>query len=106
MQYGKGNMGGLMHNTCRRPQSNIIRCKSVEREKNWTFESELIFSPAGMVNKRTFVNKQIVTNKYYHREGFPLDHKNIRKRDDKDVSQEDEVDTSFLFEEDEDDWME
>jgi len=106
MKYGKGNMGGFMHNTCQRPRPNIIHCKSEEREKKWNFESELIFSPAGMVNKRTFVNKEIVTHKFYHREGYPLDAKIIRKRDDKDVSQEDEVDTSFLFEEDEDDWFE
>jgi len=89
MTYGKGSMEGQMYNTCSRPQHNIIHCRSVEREKNWEFESELIFSPGGLVNKRSFITKNIVTKKYYQREGSSvLMHPNIRKRDDEDASKE------------------
>jgi len=80
MTYGKGNMEGLMYNTCTRPQNNIIHCRSEEREKKWNFESEIVFSDLGMINKRTFFTKNIVTKKYYVREGADLDMAKMRKR--------------------------
>ena len=38
---------------------NCIAFRSEERERNWKLESKMIVSEEGVVNERTFINKNI-----------------------------------------------
>jgi len=69
MPYGKGSMSGILHNFCTKAEENTIECRSDERTKGWELYSTLSFSPGGMINTREFRNKNIVTKKYYEKEG-------------------------------------
>jgi len=108
MTYGKGSMEGLMYNICSRPVHNVINCKSEERKKKWNFESEIVFSLNGMVNKRTFITKDIVTKKYYQREGTEDKHPISVVRDERSTSPfEQEMEANFDWVEngDDDGWL-
>ncbi|XP_023342969.1 uncharacterized protein LOC111712552 [Eurytemora carolleeae] len=108
MIYGKGSMEGIMYNLCTRKQHNLIHCSSEERNKGWKFDSELVFTEIGMINTRSFLTQDIVTKKYYAREGAKeLIEKRMSKRDDTAVTHEmmnDWVDESWI--ENEDGWLE
>merc|ERR1711997_677781 len=66
MEYGKGM--GTMWNVCTREAPNVMMCSSEERERKWNLESKMTFSEEGVVNERTFINKNITAKKYYKRE--------------------------------------
>merc|ERR1712106_854203 len=65
--YGKGLNKGYISNFCRRPAQNIIHCKSSEPLKGWLFEFDLVFTPEGLTNARTFKTKNVDMKKYYRR---------------------------------------
>merc|ERR1712179_44328 len=66
MEYGKGM--GIMWNVCTREAPNVMMCRSEERERNWKLESKMVISEEGVVNERTFINKNITAKKFYKRE--------------------------------------
>jgi len=102
MQYGKGSMSGLMYNICEQPSKTEIFCKSEEREKGWEFESLLAFSYGGLVNKRSFLNSNIVTKKYYKKDG--VDTQDVRFKKATTVASVE--DHSWLeFNDSEEDWL-
>lgn len=69
MEMGMGNKKGLMVSNCTisGPADNILSCDVREKIKDWNFKSESIYTKAGFINTRTFLNKNMSTKKYYKR---------------------------------------
>merc|ERR550519_2996364 len=63
----RGPFTVIMSRVCHRPTQNFLNCTLVERTRNWTINMEVEFSPGGMISTRKFINKNIVTKKFYQR---------------------------------------
>jgi len=79
MEYGKGM--GTMWNVCTREAPNVMMCRSEERERKWNLESKMTFSEEGVVNERTFINKNITAKKYYKREAEESEEKAFKEKE-------------------------
>merc|ERR1712018_359073 len=68
--YNKGK--GSMQTICTTPEKNILECKKNETEKGWKITDRFEFEPLGIINTKTFHTKNIVTKKYYERQGIDI----------------------------------
>merc|ERR1712062_55455 len=68
--YNKGK--GTMQTICTSPEKNVLECNSDEEEKEWKITDRLEFEPLGIINTKTFHTKNIVTKKYYERQGIDI----------------------------------
>jgi len=68
--YNKGK--GSMQTICTAPEKNILECKKNETEKGWKITDRFEFGPLGIINTKTFHTKNIVTKKYYERQGIDI----------------------------------
>jgi len=58
---------GVLNYFCKRPQENIINCKSKEKKKGWKIVFDWIFTENSLVNKSLFITKNIGMTKKYRR---------------------------------------
>ena len=65
--YSVAYIMGTMHNSCTKPQPNVLFCYSYEPEKKWNITSEMTFSKNGLVNKQTYLAEDVSTKKFYTR---------------------------------------
>jgi len=101
MEYGKGM--GIMWNVCTREAPNVMMCRSEERERNWKLESKMVISEEGVVNERTFINKNITAKKFYKRELEEAE-ENILKEEEEEEEEDAAIDGSGIGEWVDDGW--
>jgi len=65
--YSVAYIMGTMHNSCTKPEPNVLFCYSYEPEKKWNITSEMTFSKNGLVNKQTYLAEDVSTKKFYTR---------------------------------------
>jgi len=103
MEYGGGSMTGTMFNNCTRPQHNILYCMNEERDKGWMFTNELVYTNQGLVMTRNFLGENIITKKYYLKEGVDIDMDQLRAGAPEDVETVAEVEEDYYI--DEEGWI-
>jgi len=62
---------GTIWSLCTRQAINVILCESEDRERGKEMTAQWTFTENGAINERVFTKENIVTKKFYKREGSP-----------------------------------